>query len=1034
MKYSSSRVLVLLLLSSITILSIDDAFAIDKLKRTETKINVVKKDKRKAAKIAARSSVSKADIYGAELEKQLISEMKKTIGYLTKQAKRQKKRSNLRFQFLEKSMNLYVEYAILQRNQEEKAYDVVYERWIAKGSKNSPPKLDTRRSTRAWLQVINYSKQIFKEYPKAPNADLLIYNQAFALDFLGQRKKSAGMYSQLVKRFPKSNIAGEAYFALGEYFFDGGKWRNAITNYKQAIRYRKSKRYGWAMFKYAWSLYNLNKYSSALKAWKRVVSYSNTQGSKGIRLKEEAMRDMVYAYAETQDINGAIAYYRANGGQKYIGQMLKLLSQTLADQGKYSQAIKVAKRLQRVEPNSPEAPAVQKFIIETAGDLGRYSMLWSELMRYGEDYGPKSSWYQRNRSDRKLVLNTQKDIRDTMIYYAKVTHKSAQDSDNRETHLQAKKGYLMFLRYYPSAKESAEIKYNMADIEYYLKNYRTAGQLYMQIGSLGPKRAVIVDPATNKVLANIHQKSASYMMDAYGKDYENEFKALSKKKPNFDKPARRLSAKAKNYIRSCLLYMKWYPKDKKVKKTCDLDIAQIYYKNSNKKLSKKYLWAIAKDYSKDKEGAIAVDQLIPLYKDDKVGLATAVAAILKIPAYQKGELGKKLTSLKRGTEIEAIVAMKDISKRARAYEKAAKANPRAEDADKLWYNAAVDHIKSGDVQNAMKNYAIIVRNYPKSEQYRESIFQLAKLHEKRFEYADSIKYLKAIVKKYPKDKGVLAARAKVCELGVGLGKKDAWTNCVNFSKYDRTTANFYLQRIVEDAYRNKKNATVKALTTSLIVKQKLSPAEMIAAYYRVYDLGGSNPRSAPANSILSTYNRAKGDVDGEALRYVGEINFKRADVKLSPYLSLGLRGGTVEALLASIQNKTKALQKVQSSYDTVFKTKDSFWGVAALHQIAYAYEQFYKKLENPPSIKGAAIADVKKELAPQVEALRKEAVQRYKLAWESAQKFNVYSRWTSKVFDGLNRVMGKEIDNDFYVVTPDFISSEIPSDLIRKVR
>ena len=58
----------------------------------------------------------------------------------------------------------------------------------------------------------------------------------------------------------------------------------------------------------------------------------------------------------------AIAYYRANGGNKFIGPFLTLLGEILADQGNYKQAISVYKRFQRVARLDLQAMATRNHV------------------------------------------------------------------------------------------------------------------------------------------------------------------------------------------------------------------------------------------------------------------------------------------------------------------------------------------------------------------------------------------------------------------------------------------------------------------------------------------------------------------------------------------------------------------------------------------------------------------------------------------------------------------------------------------------
>ena len=132
-----------------------------------------------------------------------------------------------------------------------------------------------------------------------------------------------------------------------------------------------------------------------------------------------------------------------------------------------------------------------------------------------------------------------------------------------------------------------------------------AGKLYAEITLLGKDKAVIVDPKTNKT-TNIHKQSTEYMLDSYAQNFDPEYKALTKKKPDFKGAPTPISENAKLFIKACELYQKNYPAEKKNIKNCDVVITDIFYFSNDKERAKKYLMMLAEKYPNDPEGKGAV--------------------------------------------------------------------------------------------------------------------------------------------------------------------------------------------------------------------------------------------------------------------------------------------------------------------------------------------------------------------------------------------------------------------------------------------
>ena len=607
--------------------------------------------------------LTRSAVFVIEVERKIIEEVKKTVPVLKRNANKMQAKSLGKLNLLERAINLNFELAVFLRNEEERDYDRKYQDWDTNGRKGREPQLNVSQSRKQWQIVIQDSRAIMAEFPKGKNADRLLFYQAMAQQQLGQEKEAAKAFSELIQRFPNSEIASDAYAQLGDYFFDRDDFGNAANNYKKVTRFTQSKRYLWSIFKLAWCAFNTGRYKEALEYWQNVVSIAkgkeDIEGA--IQLKEQALRDMVYAFAELQMVEPAIAYYRKNGGAEFIGPLLSILSQTFAANGQFAAAIKTLKRFQELEPNAIDGPGTQKEVVALLYSLGKMSEVWKELKRFGDLYGPKSSWTAANKEkNNKEVLEAQVLIRDQLLTYSKLTHKEAIKDGGEAMHEQARIGYLLFLELYPDAKEEAEIKFNLADIEYFLKDYRKAGAYYLDIVRLPVEKAAIF---TGKKPDNIHKQSALYMIDSYAKDFEPEFKAMQKQKPDFKKQPLKLSVRAANYINACAEFTKVYPKEQKIIKTCDLDVTKVFFHSNNLDKAKQYLRTIALKYPNDKEGPDSARQLIRLSAGDDQKVLALADELLKIPQYQKGSLGEELRDLRTNIEIGGIEKISEPLKR-----------------------------------------------------------------------------------------------------------------------------------------------------------------------------------------------------------------------------------------------------------------------------------------------------------------------------------------------------------------------------------
>ena len=95
------------------------------------------------------------------------------------------------------------------------------------GPKGREPQLTGKKSLKYWKLVVSKSSEILKEFPKSNTADVVTYNKAAALLYLGKEKDAARIFNQLIKNFPNSNVTRDAYASLGDYYFDRNDYVNA---------------------------------------------------------------------------------------------------------------------------------------------------------------------------------------------------------------------------------------------------------------------------------------------------------------------------------------------------------------------------------------------------------------------------------------------------------------------------------------------------------------------------------------------------------------------------------------------------------------------------------------------------------------------------------------------------------------------------------------------------------------------------------------------------------------------------------------
>lgn len=1003
--------------------------------REKTIIDIVLDDKKvkKRQTLQKRRAVMRSEIYFAAVEKKLIKGINRTIKYLNSTLRSLPPKSKARHGIYEKLMNLYVEQASYISSTEYRRFDQRWKKWSVR-RRGVEPRLNDSKSRRVWRKVAEVSGQALREFPKSKRGDALLFSRAISFMFLNKLSQASATFEKIIKEYPNSNFAGDSYFALGDFYFDRAEFSVAIKYYDSATKYQRSKRYGWSLFKKAWCYYNTGKYRQALATWKKTVQYSRRERNKNtLRLREEALRDMIYAFAELKMLNQAITYYKINGTKENISDTIMTFASISMSQGKFREAIRAYRKFLNITPWHPKAPEIRRDLIGLYYETGNKKTMWQELEQMPRKYGKGSSWARRNAGDKELVAETQRMVKERLLYYAKLAHVTAQKRKNNKALLtEAARGYRAYLRAYGATAEALEVKFLLGDVFYLQKKYRASAQSYAQIVMLNPKRAVVVNKAKGS-RKNIHAQSASYMLEAHFLDFKPEFTKILKLKPKPGRPPRPLSAKARSFIKACQLYIKWYSKNKKKKKECDVHIAEIYYRLNHKSQSKKYLLALALAYPGSKEGESAVDNLIPFYQSDKLALVNLLKKIMAVPAYSKGKMGKKLSKLYWGMRVEEVGAIKGTSQKARRYEKLVQQRPNIEEADKLLFNAAVNYVNAGDYNAAVRVYSKLIKNYPRSVHVAESFLKLASIYDRNMQYKAAASYYLQFATRGKTGKERNAALTRACELKIVAYDRTLLSTCARLASIDVKNYKIIMQRLLKTLSLERNYRTLTSLVQNYYLgKVPLTPNERVIALYYLHQ--ATRGRGGYGRQIVTAFQQNGGKVSGEALKYVGEVVFASVDGALPRFQKLKLQGGTVNAMQSSMKRKYDELNRLEAQYDRVVVTRDSYWGVAAFHQKGVAYSSFAKILENPPAIKGAQLADVKKQLLPQARVLRAKALEYFTSAQKVARRFQVLNPWVAKINSQLGLLSGRSRNFREWTVEPDFIAYEVSRALQGQIR
>jgi TolA-binding protein len=280
----------------------------------------------------------------------------------------------------------------------------------ASRSKNKDKPLDLTRYNRLMQQSIATYSTLIAKYPHYDEIPRAFYSRGKAYEDLDQKQNATNDYLFLVKNFPNADESASAYMALAEFAIQANDHPKAIAYLKEVEKKPESPHYPFALYKLAWSHYNLKQIPVALSYAERQIRYYTPEESAAqasdkkdlntvavtsdSALQENTLLDIPVFFFEGYEqksseysVEKALPYFRKvaktdAGSEKVLGKMLVRFSKLLRSHDHESDLLNWKNRILSEESNRPESLDVvlvayeyllnkrlYKAVVETAQDM-----------------------------------------------------------------------------------------------------------------------------------------------------------------------------------------------------------------------------------------------------------------------------------------------------------------------------------------------------------------------------------------------------------------------------------------------------------------------------------------------------------------------------------------------------------------------------------------------------------------------------------------------------------------------------------------
>ena len=379
---------------------------------------------------------------------------------------------------------------------------------------------DGRLSVRPTEPVENYQKSIeyyekvLRQFPNYKRIDEVVYrlgkaalSQGKALGDKVLSNKGVQYLNQLVQRYTSSRYIPNAHLALAEHFFDSNNLTLAKMNYERIVQnFSGSPMFNYALYKLGWVYFNLREFRRTVETFQAVVREISKEGGKAIEFKDQALKDLVPAYAELErGWPEAKEYFTKVEGDKKMWKRLLRLANIYVANDKDDLAVELFGHFIEQKPTDARCVDWWEQIIDIYIKLEEFNGIERAVRKFLAFTDERTSpWIAANKSNSEAI-DKARDMGERLLLYMsnhfpqkaqKLEEQQKDPEGARPFYVKAAKDYAEFVRRYPDSPKAYIVNFYYAEILFdHLKDYKRANEQYKRVIQLDRKGEYVEDAA-----------------------------------------------------------------------------------------------------------------------------------------------------------------------------------------------------------------------------------------------------------------------------------------------------------------------------------------------------------------------------------------------------------------------------------------------------------------------------------------------------------------------------------------------------------
>ena len=584
---------------------------------------------------------------------------------------------------------------------------------------------------RDFSKPLEIYEHVIKDFPHSNLADDAYYNKGYILEETGKIDSALHIYNYIINEIPESRYVTESLMRIAEFYFNPpqNQIERAIEYYKKILDHKDSPKFDEALYRLGWSYYRINQYAEAVSYFtllvddiQRIKKIDLEQIYSNPALRDEALEYIGICFFEHGGISGAVEYLTGLNKPDYGFDILKKLGDVYLDEKEeYDSAIMAYSTLLKMYPDHQKAPEIDEKIVHCFRLQNNDRLAYLQRDKLFNLYKPGSLWWI-NHENEEIRENanqiTERSLRDNIT----LLFQQADFSKDVDLYSMAVEDCKKYLKTFPTDSSAPRIHWNMAlTMDTRLKQYDQAFEEYIKLCDLQwdtkyqryaaenaialAKDAVELDTTKKNILTNTEKQ--------FGLN-ESDGNVLSAFRFN----QLELSVNEKKLIRAYNNYIKFYPHEEKTIKIL-ANAGALYFNNNSFTQALRYLNTIVKHFP-DYENINTIKyQILESYfaKGDYKS-AEIVAKRIKNSADVDPEM---VNMAKRRLAESIFLAAKvyadsaDHLQAGNEYLRVVREVPDVEFDDLSLFNAAWEYDTAKEFSRAVETYNFLIETRPESK-------------------------------------------------------------------------------------------------------------------------------------------------------------------------------------------------------------------------------------------------------------------------------------------------------------------------------